>query len=160
MAGGKETRPVASSHGRGEEIYVGPLGRHSSHLIKYFEEKQKLNQGAQYTSSGLKRSIFPHSILLVFLYPMYGMPMETTIVILAKPTIRCSEILVRNIHSSAVRDNLLGSWLQKVHYYRNATKLLYPIFKRKHNKISSTQWVLCMLLFYFLVYRMPVQCSQ
>ena len=21
----------------GEEIYVGPLGRHSSHLIKYFE---------------------------------------------------------------------------------------------------------------------------
>lgn len=27
----------------GQEIYVGPLGRHSSHLIKYFEVRCNLN---------------------------------------------------------------------------------------------------------------------
>lgn len=27
----------------GEEIYVGPLGRHSSHLIKYFEGIQGIS---------------------------------------------------------------------------------------------------------------------
>ncbi|KAL7166190.1 hypothetical protein ACSBR2_036968 [Camellia fascicularis] len=61
----------------------------------------------------LKRYIFPYSILAGILHPMHGMPMETTLVILAKPAIQCSEVLVHNMHSSIVRDYLLGSRLQK-----------------------------------------------
>ncbi|KAI8547234.1 hypothetical protein RHMOL_Rhmol07G0179400 [Rhododendron molle] len=44
---------------------------------------------------------------------MYGMPMETTLIILTKPTIYCSEILFHNYHSFAIWDNLLADWLQK-----------------------------------------------
>ncbi|KAG7029781.1 Pleiotropic drug resistance protein 1, partial [Cucurbita argyrosperma subsp. argyrosperma] len=35
----------------GEAIFVGPIGRHSSHLIDYFEEKQSLDQGTKHAST-------------------------------------------------------------------------------------------------------------
>ena len=46
---------------------------------------------------------------------MYGLPVETTFVILAKPTLQCSQTVIYNFHSFNVWHNILGSWLQKVH---------------------------------------------
>ncbi|CAE5957576.1 unnamed protein product [Arabidopsis arenosa] len=65
----------------GEEIYVGPLGHESTHLINYFEsiqgiskitegtlqEKQGAYQGAKPASPRIKRSVFPNTILTVVL---------------------------------------------------------------------------------------------
>ncbi|KAI8546464.1 hypothetical protein RHMOL_Rhmol07G0119900 [Rhododendron molle] len=174
------TRKLLLMKRGGEEIYVGPLGHHSAHLISYFEgingvskikdgynpatwmlevtsvaqeaahgvnfaevyknselyrhgkdlnnenfdfnigeylrstgEKQRNNRGTKYASAGFKRSVLCHSIFAIFLHPMYGMPMETTPIILAKPTIYRSEILFHNYHSFDVWDNLLAAWLQK-----------------------------------------------
>ncbi|CAL5435368.1 unnamed protein product [Camellia sinensis] len=102
----------------GEEIYVSPLGCHAAHLIENFEgingiSKIKdaalgVNFAEVYKNSDLYRRLFQH-----FLHPMHGMPMGKTLVMLAKPVIQCSEILVHNMHSSIVWDYLLGSWLQK-----------------------------------------------
>ncbi|KAF2304887.1 hypothetical protein GH714_039264 [Hevea brasiliensis] len=97
----------------GEEIYVGPVGRHACHLIKYFEEKQGVDQRTKQTFTRFKGSILPNSILTVLLYPVYGLPMEAALVILAKPSILCSETLIHSIHSIDVWDNILESRLQK-----------------------------------------------
>ncbi|KAL0323901.1 UNVERIFIED_CONTAM: Pleiotropic drug resistance protein 1 [Sesamum calycinum] len=104
----------------GEEIYVGPLGRHSSQLIKYFEHKEAalgVNFAEVYKNSelyrrnkalikelstpapGSKDLYFQTHYSQSFWTQMHGLPMETTLVILEKPPIHCSETAVYNIHS-------------------------------------------------------------
>ncbi|RVX19501.1 ABC transporter G family member 36 [Vitis vinifera] len=124
----------------GEEIYTGPIGHHSSHLIKYFEgingiskikdgynpstwmleltsaaqeaalgEKQGIDQGTEFTPSRVKRPLLLNSIFTIFLHTMFGLPMETALVILEKPSIHCREIVLHNLHSFNVWDNILDS---------------------------------------------------
>ncbi|KAJ1433886.1 P-loop containing nucleoside triphosphate hydrolase [Sesbania bispinosa] len=92
----------------GQEIYVGPLGRQSSHLIKYFEEKQAAYTRIGPACSWFKGSSFPYSILAVFLGPMSSLLMETTLVILAESTVHCCEVLLHYFHSLDVWNNVLG----------------------------------------------------
>ncbi|RVW77079.1 Pleiotropic drug resistance protein 1 [Vitis vinifera] len=114
----------------GQEIYVGPLGRHSSHLIKYFEGIEgvsKIKDGynpatwmLEVTTSAQElilgvdfTEIYKTQIYTVLLHPMYGMLMETTLVILAQSTIHGSEIFLHNFHSLDVWDNVLDLGTQR-----------------------------------------------
>ncbi|KAK3033865.1 hypothetical protein RJ639_032770 [Escallonia herrerae] len=142
----------------GEEIYVGPLGRHCCNLIEYFEgidEVPKIKDGynpatwmldvtsasqeaalgvnftevyknselyrrnkalikeLRCTCTRFKRSVFPDSVLAVFLHPMCSLPLETALFILAESTIHCSETHVHNLHSIDVWHNILETWLKK-----------------------------------------------
>jgi hypothetical protein len=78
------------------------------------QEKQGPDQGSKYPSTRYKRLVLLYQIFPVFLQPVYGLSMETTSIILAKPTIQCSETLVHHLHCLNVWNNILGSWLQKV----------------------------------------------
>ncbi|CAL0308772.1 unnamed protein product [Lupinus luteus] len=93
----------------GQEIYVGPLGRHSSQLINYFEEKQAGYSRTEQPCSGFKGSLFCYSILTVTFGSMPGLPVETTLVILAQSTIYCSEVSLHHFHSPDVWNNVLES---------------------------------------------------
>ena len=42
--------------------------------------------------------------------------METTLVILAQPTVHCCKIYLHDRHSPDVRDNVLEPWLKNVSY--------------------------------------------
>lgn len=78
------------------------------------QEKQGSDQGTKYSSARHTRLVLLYEILSIFLLSVYGLFMETTSIILAKPTIQCSETPIHHFHSLNVWNNILGSWLQKV----------------------------------------------
>ncbi|KAF8393290.1 hypothetical protein HHK36_021531 [Tetracentron sinense] len=167
---------------QGEEIYVGPLGCHSSHLVEYFESSRESTESVRYkmviipatwmlevTTAAQEAAlgvnfaeVYKNSELYrrnkalikelsipppaskdvyfptqysVFLHPVYGLPMETALVILAEPSIYCSETLLHDLCSSDVWDNILGSWIQKpvvaverTVFYRERAAGMYSAF--------------------------------
>jgi len=49
------------------------------------QEKQSIDQGTKYPPTGLQRSILPYSLFTIFLRPMHRLPVETAVLLLAKP---------------------------------------------------------------------------
>ncbi|KAL0330264.1 UNVERIFIED_CONTAM: Pleiotropic drug resistance protein 1 [Sesamum radiatum] len=138
----------------GEEIYVGPLGRHSSQLIKYFEgidgiskikdgynpatwmlevtsEAQEAALGVNFAEVYKNSELYRRNKALIKELstpaPVHGLPMETTLVVLEKPPIHCSETAVYNIHSHNVWNYFwdLGSKRKKKQDVFNAMGSMY-----------------------------------
>jgi hypothetical protein len=68
-----------------------------------------------------------YSLFPAILNSIFCLPMETTLVVLEKPTVHCSKTTIYNSHSFDIWNNLLGSWLQKVNRQIRRSRLIFEI---------------------------------
>nr|CAN67768.1 hypothetical protein VITISV_013070 [Vitis vinifera] len=158
----------------GQEIYVGPLGRHSSHLINYFEGIKGVSKikdgynpatwmlevttGAQEGTLGVDfNEIYKNSDLY--------RRNKDLIKELSQPAPGTKDLYFATQYSQPFFTQFMASlWKQRWSYWCNppytAVRFLFTTFIALMFGICLMQWVLCMLLFSSLGFRTPNRSSQ
>jgi hypothetical protein len=82
-----------------------------------FQEKQSSHKGFEHSCSWFEGPLFLYSIFAIIFHPVFGLLMETALVVLAQPSIHCYQISLYNSHRLDLWNNVLGYWLQNVSHH-------------------------------------------